>query len=83
MDILETVAIAPLDRAKADDHRLNELLEKITREIHYPLVTPLLPRYVSSIFTCMPNYIFCVWRSRRASFFFISLTSITNLPTRV
>lgn len=42
MDIIETVGIAALDRAKDDDHRLNCLLERICGEIRYPLVTPVV-----------------------------------------
>jgi hypothetical protein len=61
MDILETVAIAALDRAKADDHRLNELLERITREIRYPLVTPVVTTLSQQYFHIYPElYLLCV-----------------------
>lgn len=55
MDILETVAVAALDRAKEDDHRLNELLERITREIHYPLVTPVVTTLSQQYFHIYPE----------------------------
>ena len=52
LDMVETVGIAALDRAKADDHKLNELLEKIAREIGYPLVTPVV--------TTLSQQYFCI-----------------------
>lgn len=42
LDLLETAAVAALSRATADDHKLNALLERITREINYPLVAPVV-----------------------------------------
>jgi hypothetical protein len=42
LDILEAVGIAALDRATEDDHRLNALLERVAKEIRYPLVTPVV-----------------------------------------
>lgn len=52
LDIIETVGIAALDRAKDDDHRLNALLERITKEIRYPLVTPVV--------TTLSQQYFCI-----------------------
>ncbi|MBS1884493.1 MAG: hypothetical protein JSS97_16225 [Actinobacteria bacterium] len=52
LDMVETVGIAALDRAKADDHKLNELLEKIAQEIGYPLVTPVV--------TTLSQQYFCI-----------------------
>jgi hypothetical protein len=55
MDILETVAIAALDRAQQDDHKLNQLLERIAREIHYPLVTPVVTTLSQQYFHIYPE----------------------------
>jgi|HubBroStandDraft_4_1064222.scaffolds.fasta_scaffold17987_3 hypothetical protein len=55
MDILETVAIAALDRAKQDDHKLNQLLERIASEIHYPLVTPVVTTLSQQYFHIYPE----------------------------
>ncbi len=52
LDIIETVGIAALDRAKDDDHRLNILLERIAKEIRYPLVTPVV--------TTLSQQYFCI-----------------------
>jgi hypothetical protein len=53
LDIVETVGIAALDRAKDDDHRLNQLLERIAREIGYPLVTPVVTTLSQQYFCIM------------------------------
>lgn len=42
LDMLEAEGIAALVRATEDDHQLNRLLERITQEIEYPLVTPIV-----------------------------------------
>jgi hypothetical protein len=42
MDLLETVGIAALSRANNEDQRLNRLIDHITREIHYPLLPPVV-----------------------------------------
>ena len=52
LDIIETVGIAALDRAKEDDHKLNALLERIAKEIRYPLVTPVV--------TTLSQQYFCI-----------------------
>ena len=52
LDMVETVGIAALDRAKDDDHKLNDLLERIAREIGYPLVTPVV--------TTLSQQYFCI-----------------------
>ena len=53
LDIIETVGIAALDRAKDDDHKLNDLLERIAREIRYPLVTPVVTTLSQQYFHIM------------------------------
>jgi hypothetical protein len=53
---LETIAIAALDRAREDDHQLNELLHRITREIEYPLVTPVVTTLSSEYFHIYPGF---------------------------
>ncbi len=55
LDIIETVGIAALDRAKDDDHKLNDLLERITREIAYPLVTPVVTTLSQQYFHIRPG----------------------------
>jgi hypothetical protein len=55
MDLIETTAIAALDRAKADDHRLNALLERITLEIRFPLVTPVMTTLSQQYFHIYPD----------------------------
>jgi len=55
LDIIETVGIAALDRAKDDDHKLNDLLERITREIAYPLVTPVVSTLSQQYFHIRPG----------------------------
>lgn len=52
LDIIETVGITALDRAKDADHKLNLLLERITKEIRYPLVTPVV--------TTLSQQYFCI-----------------------
>ncbi|GJD19894.1 hypothetical protein RIVM261_048500 [Rivularia sp. IAM M-261] len=54
MDLLETVGVAALNRASSEDHRLNVLIEKITREIEYPLLTPTV--------TTLSQQYFCIYR---------------------
>ena len=55
LDIIETVGIAALDRANSDDHKLNELLERIAREIHYPLETPVVTTLSQQYFHIYPD----------------------------
>jgi hypothetical protein len=58
---LETVAVAALDRAREDDHYLNELLYRITREIGYPLITPVVTTLSSEYFHIYPDFnLLCV-----------------------
>ncbi|MCZ7632997.1 MAG: hypothetical protein M5U20_05890 [Phycisphaerales bacterium] len=52
LDMLETEGIAALVRATDDDHQLNRLLERITQEIDYPLVTPVV--------TTLSQQYFCI-----------------------
>lgn len=55
LDILETAGIAALSRARADDHQLNILLERIAREIRYPLVTPVVTTLSQQYFHIYPD----------------------------
>lgn len=55
LDILETVGIAALDRAKDDDHKLNDFLERVAREIRYPLVTPVVTTLSQEYFHVMTD----------------------------
>jgi hypothetical protein len=55
LDIIETIAIAALDRAKSDDHRLNALLERIALEIRFPLVTPVITTLSQQYFHIYPD----------------------------
>lgn len=55
LDLLETAGIAALYRAREDDHKLNELLERITREIEYPLVTPIVTTLSQQYFYIYPE----------------------------
>jgi hypothetical protein len=58
---LETIAIVALDRAQEDDHYLNALLYEITREIKYPLITPVVTTLSSEYFHIYPNFnLMCV-----------------------
>jgi hypothetical protein len=52
LDIIESVGITALDRATDADHKLNSLLERIAREIRYPLVTPVV--------TTLSQQYFCI-----------------------
>jgi len=52
LDMLEAEGIAALVRATEDDHQLNRLLERITQEIDYPLVTPVV--------TTLSQQYFCI-----------------------
>jgi hypothetical protein len=52
MDIIETFGIAALERAGHSDHLLNSLLERITKEIAYPLPTPTV--------TALSQRYFCI-----------------------
>jgi hypothetical protein len=55
LDLLETSAVAALVRATEDDHRLNQLLEQIAREIDYPLVTPVVTTLSQQYFYIHPD----------------------------
>ena len=52
LDILESVAIAALERAEDADHKLNAFLERVAKEIRYPLVTPVV--------TTLSQQYFCI-----------------------
>lgn len=55
LDLLETAGIAALYRARDDDHRLNDLLERIAKEIRYPLVTPVVTTLSQQYFYLHPE----------------------------
>src|SRR5262249_34442986 len=55
LDILETAGIAALSRARPDDHQLNTLLERISRELRYPLVTPVVTTLSQQYFHIYPD----------------------------
>jgi len=58
MDDLETVGIAALSRASdADgDHQINVLISRITREIHYPRLTPIITTSSQNYFCIYPAF---------------------------
>lgn len=55
MDFIETVGIAALNRASSEDHKLNLLIDKIAREIKYPLDIPVV--------TTLSQQYFCIYPS--------------------
>lgn len=55
LDEVETFAISALDRAINDDHQLNELIGQITREIRYPLITPVITTLSQQYFCIRPE----------------------------
>ena len=55
LDTIENIGIATLNRAGEDDHQLNELLDKITKEIKYPLVTPVVTTLSQQYFCIYPG----------------------------
>lgn len=54
IDDLETVGIASLNRASNDDHYLNALISKISQEIKYPRLTPIVTTLSQSYFCIYP-----------------------------
>ena len=56
MDALETVGIAALSRASNEDHKINLLISKITREIKYPRLTPVITTMSQSYFCIYPAF---------------------------
>lgn len=55
LDVLETTAIAALNRAEKNDHRLNGLLERIAAEIAYPLISPVTTSLSKGYFYIYPE----------------------------
>lgn len=55
LDFIETVGIAALKKAQRDDHGLNSLLERIAREIAYPIETPVVTPLSHSYFHIFPQ----------------------------
>jgi len=61
MDVIESVGIAALDRAKEDDHYLNVLLGRITSEIKYPHITPVVTTLSQQYFCIIDDlHLLCV-----------------------
>lgn len=56
LDTLEATAILALRKAQSEDHRLNDLLERITREIAYPAVTPTVTTLSRDYFYIVPEF---------------------------
>ncbi len=54
IDYLETIGIAALSRASNDDHCLNALISKISQEINYPRLTPIVTTLSQSYFCIYP-----------------------------
>lgn len=50
LDLLETVCIAALERARSSDLYLNRLVERIRQEIAYPLLPPVVMPFSQSYF---------------------------------
>jgi len=56
MDLLETVCIAALERAKDSDKHLNRLVERIRIEIAYPMLPPVVTPLSQSYFQTYPKF---------------------------
>lgn len=56
MDLLETVCIAALERAKDSDKHLNRLVETIRQEIGYPMLPPVVAPLSQSYFQTYPKF---------------------------
>lgn len=56
MDLLETVCIAALERAKDSDKYLNRLVERIRIEIAYPMLPPVVTPLSQSYFQTYPKF---------------------------
>lgn len=55
MSLLETTAIAALERHNSDDVFLNGLIENIRTETHYPLLPPVVTSLSQQYFHIFPN----------------------------
>jgi hypothetical protein len=56
MDLLETVCIAALERAKDSDRHLNKVVECIRIEIGYPMLPPVVAPLSQSYFQTFPRF---------------------------
>jgi hypothetical protein len=56
LDTLEASVILALRKAQDEDHRLNDLLERITKEIDYPAVTPTVTTLSRDYFYIFPEF---------------------------
>jgi len=56
MDLLETVCISALERAKDSDKYLNRLVERIRIEIAYPMLPPVVTPLSQSYFQTYPKF---------------------------
>jgi hypothetical protein len=56
MDLLETVCIAALERAKDSDRHLNRIVERIRIEIGYPMLPPVVAPLSQSYFQTFPRF---------------------------
>lgn len=56
MDLLETVCIAALERAKDGDKHLNRVVERIRIEIAYPMLPPVVAPLSQSYFQTYPKF---------------------------
>lgn len=56
LDTIEATAILALRKAQDEDHRLNDLLERITKEIAYPAVTPTVTTLSRDYFYIFPEF---------------------------
>lgn len=56
LDTLEATAVLALRKAQDEDHRLNDLLERITKEIAYPAVTPTVTTLSRDYFYIFPEF---------------------------
>lgn len=55
LDFIETTGIAALSRSHQDDHRLNDLVARITSEIRYPLPAPCCTSLSRNYFYINPH----------------------------
>jgi hypothetical protein len=55
LDAIETVGITALSRACSEDHKINSLTARITQEIKYPLITPVVTTLSQSYFCIYPS----------------------------
>lgn len=61
LDIIESYGIAALDRADNGDHLLNDVLERIAKEISYPHVTPVVTTISQRYFYILSEFnLLCV-----------------------